>query len=375
MFDVAIAGLGGMGSAILAECARRGASAIGFEKFSAAHSFGSSTGRTRLIRKAYFEDPAYVPLLHRSYELWRELENATSEELLSLTGVLIVGREESPIVRGVERAAGEHQLVVERWTKREVEERYPTLLVRPGEIGVFEADGGVLRPEAAIRAQLRRARAAGAEMLFETSMTQWQHRGGRWEITLSNGNTIAARALVLSTGPWLRETFDSLGVAVQVQRNVQAWFTSTTDAYDVQRFPGFLIDRPELPAPLYGFPDFGDGVKLAFHGSGSFTDPDHVQREIDQHRDIEPLVRAADEWMPGAAGTFRDAKVCMYTLTPDHHFVIDRPPGHEQLVVCGGFSGHGFKFAPVVGEIVAELVLNGSTRHEIEFLSLRRFTR
>jgi len=158
-----------------------------------------------------------------------------------------------------------------------------------------------------------------------------------------------------------------------VQRNVQAWFSPATKAYDASRFPGFLLDRRGLAAPLYGFPDFGDGVKAAYHGLGDLTDAQHVDRTVNIARDVEPIVRELERWMPGAAGTFREAKPCMYTLTPDGNFVIDRHPKHAGVILCGGFSGHGFKFAPVIGEIGADLALEGGSRHDIEFLSLRRF--
>ena len=146
---------------------------------------------------------------------------------------------------------------------------------------------------------------------------------------------------------------------------------STTPA----RFPPFLVDRKGLPAPLYGFPDFGDGIKAAFHGFGDLTDAEHCDRGIDLARDIVPLALLLEAWMPGAAGPLRETKTCMYSLTPDEHFVIDRHPDHQNLILCGGFSGHGFKFAPVVGEIGADLALDGGTRHDIDFLALRRFSR
>ncbi len=149
------------------------------------------------------------------------------------------------------------------------------------------------------------------------------------------------------------------------------WFEPASDAYTATRFPAFLVDRPSLPAPLYGFPDLGDGVKAAFHGRGPITHPRELDRAIDEVRDVAPLARALEAWMPGAAASFREAKVCMYALTPDEHFVIDVHPDHPHVVICGGFSGHGFKFASVVGEINADLALDGATRHPIGFLRLR----
>lgn len=374
-YDVAIVGLGGMGSAILAHCAKRGASVIGLEQFSPAHDLGSSHGKCRMIRKAYFEDPAYVPLVLRAYELWHELERATGEDILRITGVLSVGAEISEIIRGARRAAEEHDLPVELLSQREVRERYPTLELWKDEVALLEKDAGVLDPERAVRAHLKLAEASGAEARFGLAMESWHVTDNGFEIRLSDGTQIFARKLVLALGGWFKETLESLGVRIRVQRNVQAWFSPGTHAYDAPGFPGFLLARPGLPAPLYGFPDFGDGIKAAFHGFGDLTDAKHLDRAIDPARDLEPIARALEEWMPGAAKTLRAATPCMYTLTPDEHFVIDHHPEHANLVLCGGFSGHGFKFAPVVGEIGAELALDGGSRHDIEFLSLRRFRR
>ncbi len=204
-------------------------------------------------------------------------------------------------------------------------------------------------------------------------MQSWDATGQGFEVRLSDGTPVSAKVLILALGPWFKETLESLGIPIRVQRNIQAWFSPATKAYDAPGFPAFLVDRRDLPAPLYGFPDFGDGVKAAFHGFGDLTDANHINREVELARDVEPIVRALEQWMPGAASVLREAKPCMYSLTPDENFVIDRHPEHANLILCGGFSGHGFKFAPVVGEIGAELALDGGSRHGIEFLSLQRF--
>jgi sarcosine oxidase len=373
--DVAVVGLGGMGSAILAHCSARGASVIGLEQFGPAHDLGSSHGKTRMIRKAYFEDPAYVPLVLRAYDLWRELERATGENILRMTGVLSVGEETSTIIRGTLRAAAEHDLAVESLSQREVKVRYPTLELRKEEVALYESDGGVLNPELAVQAHLKSAESHGAEMRFGVAMKSWHATGNGFELRLSDGTQVSTRKLVLTLGPWFQETLESLGVRIRVQRNIQAWFSPRTHAYGAPGYPAFLVDRRDLPAPLYGFPDFGDGIKAAFHGFGDLTDAQHVDREINLARDVEPIARALEQWMPGAVKTMREAKPCMYTLTPDENFVIDYHPEHPDLILCGGFSGHGFKFAPVVGEVGAELALNGGSSQDIEFLSLRRFRR
>ena len=372
-YDIAVAGLGGMGSAILAHCASRGASAIGLDRFGPVNTLGSSSGKSRMIRKAYFEDPAYVPLLLRAYELWRKLERETNEDLLCITGLLMVGEESSEIIEGSRRAANQHNLLIESLSKRQIKARYPTLKVLDEEVGVFEPEGGVLSPERAVHAHLDMAATAGAHMRFGVAMESWNVIDEGFEIRLTDGTRVSARVLILALGPWFQETLESLGVPIRVQRNIQAWFSPATDAYSASGFPGFLLDRRGFPAPLYGFPDFGDGVKAAFHRLGDITDAKHVDRDVDLSRDVEPITRALEQWMPGAAKTLRSAKPCMYTLTPDGHFVIDYHPDHKNLILCGGFSGHGFKFAPVVGEIAADLALDGGSRHDIEFLSHRRF--
>jgi sarcosine oxidase len=372
-YDVAVVGLGGMGSAILSHCAARGANALGIEQFQPAHDLGASHGKSRMIRKAYFEDPAYVPLVIRAYELWRQLERETNETLLRMTGVLSVGDESSEIIAGTLRAAKEHKLSVERLSQREVKARYPTLALGKDEVALFETDGGVLNPESAVGAHLEAAQRKGAEMRFGVAMESWQPVDNGFELRLSDGAHVSSKKLVLALGPWFQKMLGSLGVGLRVQRNIQAWFFPATDVYQAPGFPSFLVDRPGLPAPLYGFPDFGDGVKAAFHGAGDLTDAQHIDREVNWTKDVEPIAQALEQWMPAAAKTFREAKPCMYSLTPDEHFVIDHHPDNPGLILCGGFSGHGFKFAPIVGEIGADLALEGGSRHQIEFLSLRRF--
>lgn len=326
-----------------------------------------------MIRKAYFEDAAYVPLVLRAYELWRELERAAGDEILRITGVLSIGQATSEIIQGTRRAASKHDLPLESLSQREVKERYPTLELWEDEVALLETDGGVLNPERAVRAHLKVAEANRAEVRFGVAMENWHAIDKGFELLLTDGTQVSASKLVLSLGPWFQETLEALGVRIRVQRNIQAWFAPDSHTYDAPGFPAFLVDRKDLPAPLYGFPDFGDGVKAAFHGFGDLTDAEHVNREVDLARDVEPIARAMEQWMPGAARTLREAKPCMYTLTPDEHFVIDHHPDHANLILCGGFSGHGFKFAPVVGEIAAGLALDGGSHHGIEFLSLRRF--
>lgn len=337
-YDVVVAGLGGMGSAVLAHCAARGARVLGIEQFDAEHDLGASSGKTRIIRKAYFESPAYVPLLLRAYDLWRELERSTGEELLHLGGLLLAGGQDSGVIRGALHAAHLHGLHVQLMSAAQVCARYPALRARRDEVAVFEPEAGALFPERAIRAHLRMARHHGAQMRLRTEMTGWTSDAGGVLVELSGGESVRARFLVLTLGPWFARAMREAGVTLQIQRNVQAWFTPDTGSYGAGSFPAFLVERDWLPAPLYGFPDFGDGVKAAFHGRGVLTTPGELSREIDPAGDIQPLADSLNDWMPGAAAHYREAKVCMYALTPDRHFVVGYHPGDARVILCGGFS-------------------------------------
>ena len=375
MYDAAVIGLGGMGSAAAAHLAMCGASVAGVEQFAEGHALGASSGKTRIIRQAYFEDPAYVPMLRRAYELWRDLEERTGTELMRLVGLLMAGTPQSEVIAGSLLAAREHDLPVDLLDAAEIRARYPMLLVHNDEVGVFEREAGAVFPERAIRAHLQVAREHGANLWFGAAMERWEVQGEEIRVHLVGGTHIKARSLILTLGPWFVREMQAAGVPLEIQRNVQLWFTPQTPVYDARAFPAFLIERASLPAPLYGFPDFGDGVKAAFHGLGAMTDPNELVREIDPRTDVQPVAQALEAWMPGAAGTLREGKACMYSLTPDRHFVIDRHPRDRRVILCGGFSGHGFKFASVAGEIAAQLALDSGTALDIDFLSLRRFAR
>lgn len=364
-----------MGSAALAHCASRRDKVLGVEQYAPLHTLGASSGKTRIIRRAYFEDSAYVPLLDRAYELWKDLEAATDSKVLFTRGLLTAGYEGSSTIDKAWSAVRQHRLSAEFWTSQDIRVRYPALRPRPDEVGIFERDGGYVTPEAATAAHMSLAVARGAEMQFGVAVKQWLPQKDSVKLVLSNGHVLRCARLILTLGPWFKETLESLGVAIRVQRNVQLWFTPTSGTLGPGQFPTFLLDRHGLPAYCYGFPDVGDGVKAAFHAYGPMTEPDRIDRTIDYTCDVEPVGRALEDWAPGAAGTLRDAKACMYTLTPDENFIVDHHPEDDRIVLCGGFSGHGFKFASVVGEIAAQLALDGATQHAIDFLSFRRFGR
>lgn len=372
--DAVVIGLGGMGSATLAELARRGASVLGIEQFTPDHDLGSSSGRSRLIRKAYFEHPAYVPMLQRAYDLWRALENEDGTRILVVTGILTAARPKSNIIVKTLESARLHGLAVEELDVREMRRRFPMFAPRDDEHGVFEPEGGFVVPELAVAAHLRRAQAAGAEMLFEAHVSRWYRKPSAHGITveLEDGSTVEAARVALCAGAWLEALALDLGLPLVVQRNVQHWFEPLNDSFSIGRCPAFFIDRTEQPTRLYGFPDYGYGVKAAFHAWGEVTHADELDRSI-RESDITPVRALLDAWMPGAAGRYLGGKACMYTLTPDENFIVGPHPGEPAVIIAGGFSGHGFKFVPVIAEIVADLMLEAEPAFEIGFLSPQRF--
>jgi sarcosine oxidase len=370
-YDVAVLGLGGMGSAVAAHAARRGLRVAGFEQFPLVHDLGSSTGRTRIIRKAYFEDAAYVPLLERAYTLWRELEERSQTALLDLFGVLMLGRPDSTTIRGMSAAANAYDIAVEHLDATQLRTRFPRIDVLPDEVGIFEPDAGVVFPERAIAVQLNEARDAGAALYDGVRATSYERAGDRIRIHFDSGEHADAARLAICAGAWSGDLLAHLDLPLRVQRNVQYWYTpSLPCGPDV--LPAFFLERASLRAPLYGIPDLGDGLKVAFHGYGETTVPDELDRDI-HTGEIEAMRETLATVMPGNTMTLQAAKACMYTLTPDGNFALGRDPHDPSVVIACGFSGHGFKFVPVIGEIVTQLLLD-ETPLDIGFLSLERLT-
>ncbi len=373
-YDAAVIGLGAMGSAAAAHLAARGGSVIGLEQYALLHELGASAGRTRIIRKAYFEDVAYVPLLERAYELWHDLEHRTGRTLLDLCGVLVVGSNATDAARGVLLASEQYGIEVRVMDAPELRRAYPQIRPLDNEIGIFEPNAGIVFPEAAIAAQLEVARARGATLIGNTRVTGWQRRRASLVIDVDGRPEYEVDRIVVCAGPWTSEIFARLGLPITVQRNVQYWFTPQTDAFSADRFPAFFVERAGLPAQLYGFPDLGDGVKAALHGYGQTTTADDLNRDVEPW-EVAEMRELLEGWMPTAAGELRFVKACMYAMTPDHHFAIGTDREDACVVFAAGFSGHGFKFAPVIGELLAQLALDGATGLDIDFLSPVRFTK
>lgn len=371
-FDAIVLGLGGMGSAAAAQLAQRGARVLGLETFLPLHANGSSHGRSRIIRQAYFEAPEYVPLLLRSYDLWRDLEAESGQTLLKVTGGLNIGAPESDFVTGAARSARHFNLPAETLSAAEVRARFPGFQLPESLVAVYEPNAGILRPEACVRAALDVAERRGAELHFQEPVLDWQANGDGVTVRTPQGRYTAER-LVIAAGPWSYSVLADLGLPLTVRRIVNAHFAPTApDRFRPEVCPIYLIKVPE--GEFYGFPDMPDeGVKIGGpHEGGTECTPETIDRDV-HPEEVALLRRVLDRYLPGASGDVIRTLTCMYTNTPDRDFIIDRHPAYPQVIFGCGFSGHGFKFASAVGEIMAELALEGRTRHQIGFLAAARF--
>ena len=371
-YDAIVLGAGGVGSAALAHLARRGVRAVGIDRFSPPHDRGSSHGQSRVIRQAYFEHPHYVPLLVESYRLWHELERLHGERLFHQVGLIQLGPADGQVVPGVLRSAAEHGLTVEQMSAEAVQRRWPGIRVGSNLVGVFEPGAGYLRVEDCVRAHLEAARAAGADLLLDTEVHSWTASDREVRIQTSRGE-LAAERLVIAAGAWAGQLLADLNVPLVVRRKSLFWFEATAADYDVAAgFPVYLFELPD--GVFYGFPKLDvRGVKVAEHTGGrQVADPLVVDRNVDdaEQRRVAAFLAAH---LPRVSNDMSGHTVCLYTMSPDEHFVVDRHPGHENVVFAAGLSGHGFKFTPVLGRALAELALDGGTPLPFGFLSLKRF--
>lgn len=361
-----------MGSAISSELSRRGLDVLAVEQFEPGHDRGSSHGLSRIIRLAYFEHPSYVPLLRRAFELWRDLERESGERLLHVTGALDIGRPDSRVFTGSLESCRVHGLPHEVLDAPAVRHRFPGYHLPDEFRAVFQPDGGFLEPERCIRAFVTRARLAGAAVRTGMTVDGWSRESGG-VVLHAGGEAIRARQLVISAGAWTSRLVPGLAAVLRPERQVVGWFGVADDAaFAPERFPVFVLEAPF--GTFYGFPQHGvPGFKIGkYHHRSQVIDPDTMDRTVGA--DDEAVLREClDVVFPGAAGPTLRSSACIFTNTPDEHFIIDRLPGAPEVVLVSACSGHGFKFSSVVGEIVADLVTAGSTAHDISLFQLGRF--
>ncbi|MFD7924130.1 N-methyl-L-tryptophan oxidase [Streptomyces sp. NPDC059740] len=376
-YDVAVIGLGGMGSATAHHLAARGVRVLGLERFGPAHHRGSSHGGSRIIRQAYFEDPAYVPLLLRSFELYEQLRQDTGREVTTACGGVMVGRPDSRAVAGSLRSARQWDLPHEMLDAAEIRRRLPTMTPREDEVALFEPAAGLARPEQTVAAHLQLAARHGADLHFDEPMTRWEPCGEGVRVHTAE-ETYTAGHLVICPGAWAPRLLTDLGVPFTVERHVMYWFEPRggTAPFHPDHHPVYIWEDA-AGVQFYGFPAIdgpGLGAKVAFFRKGTPCTPDTIDRDV-HDGEVQAMAAHLAPHLPSLPGTFRKAATCMYTNTPDEHFVIARHPAHPgATTVACGFSGHGFKFVPVVGEITADLALTGTTSHPIDLFDPSRLT-
>jgi sarcosine oxidase len=373
-FDVIVVGLGGMGSAAAYHLAARGKRVLGLEQYTPVHDRGSSHGQSRIIRQAYFEDPAYVPLVLRAYELWDQLERETGQSLLTITGGLMLGTPTSDVVTGSLQSAQQYQLPYNMLDAADIHRRFPPFTPDANTVGFYEHNAGFLRVEAAVGAHLGRAQQLGAQLHFAQPVEHWEAAGDAVIVTTAAGQ-YTAEHVVIAPGAWAAHLLAALHLPLMVERQVQFWFEpqGSIEAFLPDRFPIYIWETEELT--FYGFPALDQSrneVKAAIHHGGEICTPDTIRRAVGAD-EVEHMQRVLAGRVPALNGPCRQSLTCMYTNTPDQHFVIAPHPNHPNVVIAAGFSGHGFKFASVVGEMLADLVVDGATPHSTGLFTPQRF--
>ena len=371
--DVIVIGLGAMGSATAYHLARRGQRVLGLDRFSPPHTMGSSHGQTRIIREAYFEHPSYVPIVQRAYVLWDELARAVNAPLLLPTGGLMIGAPDSIVFSGAKRSADTHRLPHEVLSASEVRQRFPALRPSDDMMAVLEPRAGILFPERCIAAHLALAARHGANLRTEEPVVRWIAAGDGVEVTTTKG-VYRAGQMILSAGSWARKLLPDLDPPLTIERQVLFWFDpkSAPTLFYAEHFPIHLwqVDAGEGVKFFYGFPDLGEGVKIAGHHQGAAVSPDSVSREV-APAEVDAMRGLLRRYLPQADGPLRSSTVCLYTNTPDEHFWIDRHPAHPQVIIASPCSGHGFKFSSAIGEILGDMVTSGISQFDLSLFKNR----
>lgn len=366
-YDTIVVGVGGMGSATLYELARRGQRVLGIEQFGCAHARGSSHGQTRIIRRAYFEHPDYVPLVTHAIARWRQLETATGAKLLEQTGLLLIGAPETQVIRGARLARSTHALPIEEVSVSEFGRRFAPFRREPEDVCLFESDAGFLRVEQCVTTCCQAALDQGAQLHTGETVRRWHAQGDDYLLHTDRA-AYHANTLVFTAGAWTSRIAGDVGLPLQIRRKVQLWFRCDPSAHALERGAP-IFGYATMGGFFYGFPALEPGVlKVAEHsGLGDIDDPGALNRDL-TGEDLARVTAFIQQSLPCVTTELVRHSACMYTMTPDEHFLVDRHPAHARVFVAAGFSGHGFKFAPVVAEIMADWIVSGMTELPCEFL-------
>ncbi|MBX2917070.1 MAG: N-methyl-L-tryptophan oxidase [Cyclobacteriaceae bacterium] len=380
-YDVIVIGVGSMGSAACYYLAKSDVKVLGIEQFGIPHENGSHAGQSRIIRKAYFEHPDYVPLLERAYHNWKQLEAETGTQLYFPTGLLYAGKADGILIKGVKESARQYNINIETINHTESKNRFPSFTIPLDFEILFEPNAGFLTPERCILSFTELAIKAGATIHTHEQLVSWKQDGSVITVQTTK-QTYSCKKLIITTGAWTSHVLPNMQPQLSVTRQVVVWGTPQQwDNFIQRNFPCWLIDDAQQPGMYYGFPilpvsQIGGsiGLKAAYHYPGKPTDANRVDRTITPTEETE-LVKSVRQYLPTGFNSIHLSKICLYTNTPDENFIMDFLPENNNVVVAAGFSGHGFKFASVVGEVLSDLALKGETTMPIEFLNLNRFNK
>lgn len=369
--DIAIVGMGTMGSAAAFHLAKRGHKVIGFEQFRVVHELGSHSGRTRIIRHAYYESPEYVPLILRSHQLWLELQKASGCLLMVQTGGIDVGPEDGPLYSGAILSCQRHKLPYSSLNASELMKLWPQFSIPENWKACFNEQAGFLIVDPCINAHAGGAEAFGATIYEDEKVLEISNQPSSVFLR-TDKDTYEVDRVILCAGAWTLKLLNDLGIPLTVSRQPFSWLhPKNPELFASQNFPVFLADTPE--GIFYGLPiHHAPAVKVALHPGGQQTDPDQVDRTF-HDADSLPVQNFTRQYLPELNRQMIEGQVCLYTITPDQHFIVDFHPIHKNVLIAAGFSGHGFKFAPVIGEILADLASEGMTRHPIKLFQISRF--
>lgn len=379
-YDVAVIGVGSMGSPTCYYLAKAGHRVLGLEQFDISHDQGSHAGQSRLIRKAYFEHPDYVPLLQRAYDNWKSLEQLTQSKVYEKTGIVYLSTPDNILATGVHKSSELYKVPIETPSLAEARRQFPAFKIPDNFEVIVERDAGFVTPERAIMLYAREAMKLGADIHTREGVKEWKAEGGKIKITTDKG-VYTCDKLVISAGAWANKMIPNLNTELKVTKQMLAWVSPKNwEAFSLGNFPCWILEDPERGS-YYGFPivpvdKFGGpmGFKLAHHFAGDPSDPDHVNREVSKGTE-EDIHYALKKYLPEADYKILSLKSCLYTWSKDENFIIDHLPGYQNKVTLAcGFSGHGFKFASAIGEVLADMAMKGKSDLPIDFLRLSRFS-
>lgn len=371
-YDVAVIGAGTMGMSAVSFLTERGAHTLVIDAFDPPHNKGSHHGDTRMIRHAYGEGRAYVSLVKRAQKLWEDLDRTSQDPIFKKTGVLGIGPRDSAFLDETIASAEKYNLPLQLLSKRDIETRWPGLSIPDDYIGCYETESGLLYSENAIRAYRERASANGAELVMNTPVKSLSFNSDGVTLVTSEA-TFYAKKVIVTVGAWAKQLLPDLSLPLQPTRKVVGWFDADETLYSDATFPSFFVEDSDRM--FYGFPSLdGAGLKVGRTDGGQAIDPNlHTQDFGRYEADEGDLRHFLATYMPEANGHLNQGKTCLYTMSDDHDFIVDFHPEHPNVLIACGFSGHGFKFGSVIGEVLSQLTLDGQTPFDLSGFRLDRF--